>query len=56
MDMKPLKLTLAVSILALCGGVAHAQDTATAPGAETVPEPTPTEPAGPSRTTKAGER
>lgn len=45
MNMKPLKLAIAVSILALCAGHAQAQGTASAPGAETVPEPTPTEPA-----------
>ncbi len=43
MDMKPLKLALAVSILALCAGSALAQGTASTPGAETVPEPAPTE-------------
>ncbi len=42
MDLKPLKLAVAVSLLALCAGHAHAQGTAAAPSAETVPEPTAT--------------
>lgn len=42
MDLKPLKLAVAVSLLALCAGGVHAQGTAAAPGAPAVPEPTAT--------------
>ena len=48
MDLKPLKLALAVSILALCASPAQAQGTAAAPNAETVPEPEAAPAPGPS--------
>lgn len=46
MDMKPLKLALTVSLLALAGGIAHAQDAAApAPGTATQAAPATTAPA-----------